>query len=198
MVVVPTTLLFNWENELKKFAPKLKAFFYYGNDREKSTANFANNLIITTYGILVRDIQILSQFRFNYAVLDESQAIKNPASHRYKAACLINARNKIALTGTPIENSTFDLFAQMNFANRGFLGSVQKFKENYSLPIDKDGNEAIATELNKITNPFVLRRTKEMVASELPDKTENMMYCEMENEQRRVYEAYRNEYRASC
>jgi len=197
LVVVPTTLLFNWENELKKFAPKLKAFFYYGNDREKSTANFASyNLIITTYGILVRDIQILSQFRFNYAVLDESQAIKNPVSHRYKAACLINARNKITLTGTPIENSTFDLFAQMNFANRGFLGSVQKFKENYSLPIDKDGNEAIATELNKITNPFVLRRTKEMVASELPDKTENMMYCEMENEQRRVYEAYRNEYRS--
>ncbi len=197
LIVVPTTLLFNWENELKKFAPRLKAFFYYGNDREKSTTGFASyDLIITTYGILVRDIQILSQFRFNYAVLDESQAIKNPVSHRYKAACLLNARNKIALTGTPIENSTFDLFAQMNFANRGFLGSVQKFKENYSMPIDKDGNEAIATELNKITNPFVLRRTKEMVASELPDKTENVMYCEMESEQRRVYDAYRNEYRS--
>jgi len=196
LIVVPTTLLFNWENELKKFAPKLKAFYYYGADREKSTNDFTQyDLVFTTYGILVRDIQILSQFKFNYAVLDESQAIKNPVSHRYKAACLIHARNKIALTGTPIENSTFDLFAQMNFANRGFLGGVQKFRENYSTPIDKDGDELIAGELNKLTHPFVLRRTKEMVASELPEKTENILYCEMESGQQRVYDAYRNEYR---
>lgn len=196
LVVVPTTLLFNWENELKKFAPKLKALYYYGSDRAKNTSEFANfDLVFTTYGILVRDIQILSEFRFNYAVLDESQAIKNPASHRYKAACLINAQNKIALTGTPIENSTFDLFAQMNFVNRGFLGSVQKFKEDYSTPIDKDGNEVMAGELNRVINPFILRRTKENVASELPDKTEDILYCEMETGQRRVYDAYRNEYR---
>jgi SNF2 family DNA or RNA helicase len=196
LIVVPTTLLFNWENELKKFAPKLKSFYYYGTDREKSIAVFAEyDLIFTTYGILVRDIQILSQFKFNYAVLDESQAIKNPVSHRYKAACLIYARNKIALTGTPIENSTFDLFAQMNFANRGFLGSIQKFRENYSTPIDKDGDEQIAGELNRLTHPFVLHRTKEIVAAELPEKTENILYCEMESGQRRVYDAYRNEYR---
>ncbi len=196
LIVVPTTLLFNWENELKKFAPKLKAFYYYGADREKDTADFSNyDLVFTTYGILLRDIQILNRFRFNYAILDESQAIKNPVSRRYKATCLINARNKIALTGTPIENSTFDLFAQMSFVNHGFFGSIQKFRENYSIPIDKAGNEVIATELNKIINPFVLRRTKEKVASELPDKTENIIYCEMENEQRRVYDAYRNEYR---
>ncbi|MGC9353791.1 MAG: SNF2-related protein [Mariniphaga sp.] len=196
LIVVPTTLLFNWENELKKFAPKLKAFYYYGIDREKNTNDFAQyDLVFTTYGILVRDIQVLSRFKFNYAVLDESQAIKNPVSHRYKAACLIHARNKIALTGTPIENSTFDLFAQMNFANRGFFGSVQKFRENYSTPIDKDGDEQIAGELNRLTHPFVLRRTKEIVAAELPEKTENILYCEMESGQRRVYDAYRNEYR---
>ena len=196
LIVVPTTLLFNWENELKKYAPNLKAFHYYGVDRIKDTTDFKKyDLIFTTYGILVRDIQILSQFQFNYAVLDESQAIKNPASHRFKAACLINARNKIALTGTPVENSTFDLFAQMNFVNQGFFGGIQKFKENYSTPIDKEGNEAIAGELNKIINPFVLRRTKEKVALELPDKTENILYCEMESEQRRVYDAYRNEYK---
>jgi SNF2 family DNA or RNA helicase len=196
LIVVPTSLLFNWENELKKFAPKLKAFYYYGPDRQKSTGDFENyDLVFTTYGILLRDIEILGKFPFNYAVLDESQAIKNPVSHRYKAACLINARNKIALTGTPIENSTFDLFAQMSYANRGFFGGAQKFRENYSTPIDKDENEVIADELNKIINPFVLRRTKEMVASELPDKTENILYCEMENDQRRVYDAYRNEYR---
>ena len=196
LVVVPTTLLFNWENELKKFAPKLKAHYYYGNEREKDTSAFSNfDLIITTYGILVRDILVLSRFRFNYAVLDESQAIKNPASHRYKAACLINARNNIALTGTPIENSTFDLFAQMSFINRGFFGGIQRFREDYSNPIDKEGNETIAGELNKIINPFVLRRTKEKVATELPDKTEDIIYCEMETGQRRVYDAYRNEYK---
>ena len=196
IIVLPTTLLFNWENELKKFAPKLKAHFYYGNDRVKNTTDFKNyDMVFTTYGILLRDIEVLRTFKFNYAVLDESQAIKNPLSHRYKAACLINARNKIALTGTPIENGTFDLFAQMSFANRGFFGGVQKFRENYSTPIDKDGNEIIAGELNKIINPFVLRRTKENVASELPDKTEDIIYCEMEDKQRRVYDAYRNEYR---
>lgn len=196
LVVVPTTLLFNWENELKKFAPKLKALYYYGTGREKDTTDFTKyDLVFTTYGILVRDIQVLSRYRFNYAVLDESQAIKNPVSHRYKAACLINARNKITLTGTPIENSTFDLFAQMSFVNRGFFGGVQKFRDDYSTPIDKDGNEAVAGELNKIINPFILRRTKEKVASELPDKTEDILYCEMEPGQRRVYDAWRNEYR---
>ncbi len=196
LIVVPTTLLFNWQNELNKFAPKLKAFFYYGVDREKSTNDFKKyDLVITTYGILLRDIETLGKFQFNYAILDESQAIKNPLSHRYKAASLINARNKIALTGTPIENGTFDLFSQMSFANRGFFGGAQKFRENYSTPIDKDGNEIIANELNKIINPFVLRRTKENVASELPDKTEDIIYCEMETGQRRVYDAYRNEYR---
>lgn len=143
----------------------------------------------------MRDVQVLSPYRFNYAVLDESQAIKNPVSHRYKAAWLINARNKITLTGTPIENSTFDLFAQLSFVNRGFFGGVQKFRDDYSTPIDKDRNETIAGELNKIINPFVLRRTKEKVASELPDKTEDILYCEMEPGQRRVYDAWRNEYR---
>ncbi len=162
LIVVPTTLLFNWEIELKKFAPKLKAHYYYGSDREKNTHDFKNyDLVFTTYGILLRDIETLSKFQFNYAVLDESQAIKNPVSNRYKAACLIKARNKIALTGTPIENGTFDLFAQMSYANRGFFGGVKKFKENYSTPIDKDGNEVIAGELNKLINPFILRRTKE-------------------------------------
>lgn len=196
LVVVPTTLLFNWENEIKKFAPKLKALYYYGTDREKDTKLFSNyHLVFTTYGILLRDIEILSKYKFNYAILDESQAIKNPASRRYKAANLINAQNRIALTGTPIENSTFDLFAQMSFANRGFFGGAKAFKDNYSTPIDKDGNELISSELHQIIHPFVLRRTKEKVASELPAKTEDIIYCEMETRQRKIYDAYRNEYR---
>lgn len=197
LIVVPTTLLFNWKNEIQKFAPKLKALYYYGIDRIKDTAPFNDyHLVFTTYGILLRDIELLSQFTFNYAILDESQAIKNPVSRRFKAANLIRAKNRIALTGTPIENSTFDLFAQMNFANRGFFGGANAFKENYSTPIDKNGDANIASELQRIVNPFVLRRTKEKVAAELPTKTEDVIYCEMEPRQRKVYDAYRNQYRS--
>ncbi len=196
LIVVPTTLLFNWENEIEKFTPALKALYYHGTNRIKDTSDFKNyNIVFTTYGILLRDIEILSTFEFNYVILDESQAIKNPASRRFKAANLIRARNRIALTGTPIENGTFDLYAQMSFANRGFFGGSKAFKENYSNPIDKEDNELIAGELQRIVNPFVLRRTKENVASELPPKTEDIIYCEMENGQRKVYDAYRNEYK---
>ncbi|OQY04182.1 MAG: hypothetical protein B6I20_03520 [Bacteroidetes bacterium 4572_117] len=196
LIVVPTTLLFNWQNEIAKFSPKLKAFYHYGPNRKRETKHFKDyDLIFTTYGTLLRDIELLNTFKFNYLILDESQAIKNPASRRYKAAVLINANNKIAMTGTPIENSTFDLFAQMNFANPGMFGSLKGFKDNYSNPIDKDGDEIVAGELQKIINPFVLRRTKEKVASELPQKTEDIIYCEMEPEQRKVYDAYRNNYK---
>ncbi len=196
LIVVPTTLLFNWQKEIEKFSPNLKALYYYGTDREKNTQKFDKyDIVFVTYGILLRDIEVLKEYQFNYMILDESQAIKNPASRRYKAAVLISAKNKLALTGTPIENSTFDLFAQINFTNPGMLGSLNNFRENYSNPIDKEGNELVAEELQKIINPFVLRRTKEQVATELPPKVEDIIYCEMETEQRKVYDAFRNSYR---
>ncbi len=196
LIIVPTTLLFNWEAEIKKFAPGFKALYHYGTGRATDTKTFKKYLLIfTTYGILLRDIEILKDFRFNYIILDESQAIKNPASRRFKAASLLNAKNRLALTGTPIENSTFDLYSQMSFVNRGFFGSMNTFKKFFSNPIDKEGNEIVAVELQKMINPFILRRTKEMVAQELPSKTENVIYCEMDKEQREVYDAYRNEYR---
>ncbi len=196
LIVVPTTLIFNWKVEIEKFTPTLRAFYYYGNDREKDVTSFKKqNMVITTYGILLRDIEILKDFQFNYVILDESQAIKNPAARRYKAANLLKAKNRLALTGTPIENSTFDLFAQMNFVNPGVFGSINNFKENYSNPIDKEGDEIVASELQHIINPLILRRTKENVATELPAKTESVIYCEMGTEQRKVYDAYRNDYR---
>ena len=196
LIVVPTTLLFNWKAEIDKFAPELSAFYYYGNTREKNTKEFKKyNLIFTTYGTLLRDIEILNQYKFNYLILDESQAIKNPASRRYKAVNLIQAKNRIALSGTPIENSTFDLYAQMSFVNPGFFGSVNNFKKDYSNPIDKEANKIVADELQSIVNPFILRRTKESVATELPSKTEDVIFCDMETEQRKIYDAYRNEYR---
>ncbi len=196
LVVVPTTLLFNWQKEIEKFAPKIKAYYHYGTNRERNIQAFAgNHIVFTTYGTLMRDIEWLREFKFNYAILDESQAIKNPASRRYKAVNLLQTNNRIVMTGTPIENSTFDLYAQMSFVNPGFFMGIKHFKETYSNPIDKDGNEQVALELQKLINPFILRRTKEKVASELPPKVEDVIYCEMEPEQRKVYEAYRNKYR---
>jgi SNF2 family DNA or RNA helicase len=196
LIIVPTTLLFNWQKEIEKFTPDLKAFYHYGAGRMQNTDMFDQyDIVFTTYGTLLRDIEFMKNYPFNYQILDESQAIKNPLSMRYKVAALILAENRIALTGTPIENSTFDLYAQLNFVNPGIFGSVKDFKTNYSNAIDINRNEEIARELQKVINPFVLRRTKEQVAKELPPKVENVIYCEMGSEQRRVYDAYKNEYR---
>ncbi len=196
LIVIPTTLLFNWKNELEKFAPDLIVHFHYGLGRDKNPDNFKDlDLIVTTYGLIINDIELLRKLKFNYIVLDESQAIKNPASKRFKAVSLLKAKNRIAMTGTPIENNTFDLYAQMDFVNPGFLGSQAQFKENYSNPIDKNQDPKRAAELQRIISPFVLRRTKEQVAKELPEKTEDYIYCTMEPEQRKVYDAFRNKYR---
>jgi SNF2 family DNA or RNA helicase len=196
LIVLPTTLVFNWQDEIKKFVKNLKVLVHTGINRDKDTKKFAKyNLVIITYGVLMNDIEFLKNFKFNYVILDESQAIKNPQSKRYKAALLLKAKNRIALTGTPIENNTFDLYSQMNFVNPGFLGSQKSFKEEYSTPIDKERDENSTTELHKLIKPFLLRRTKEQVATDLPPKIEDILYCEMETEQRKVYEAFRNKYR---
>ncbi|MEQ9297150.1 MAG: DEAD/DEAH box helicase, partial [Cyclobacteriaceae bacterium] len=196
LLVVPTSLLFNWQNEIEKFNPKLSYIIHHGTGRDRSLAEFEDaQLVFTTYGTLVSDIEVLKKQTFNYVILDESQAIKNPTSKRYKAACVVPARNRLAMTGTPIENNTFDLFAQMNFLNRGLLGNMTNFKKLYATAIDKHKDQDRAADLQKIINPFVLRRTKEQVATELPDKVEDVIYCEMESAQRKVYDAYRNYYR---
>lgn len=196
LVVVPTTLIFNWQNEINKFYPSLKVLFHYGIGRENDTKNFSKyNLIVTTYGLMVNDIEILSKVKFNYVILDESQAIKNPLSKRYKAACLLQGKNKLTLTGTPIENNTFDLFAQMSFVNPGLLGTQKSFKDYYSSPIDKDKDPGRAGELRKMIAPFVMRRTKEQVATELPPKTEDVLFCRMDSIQQAIYEEYRAKYR---
>jgi SNF2 family DNA or RNA helicase len=127
--------------------------------------------------------------------LDESQAIKNPTSKRYKAARLLKANNRLAMTGTPIENNTFDLYAQMSFLNPGLLGSASSFKTHFAKPIDTDRDTERAAELQRLINPFILRRTKEQVATELPDKIEEVLYCEMDHIQRKIYDAHRNKYR---
>ena len=196
LVVCPTTLMYNWENEIKKFTPSLTWRIHHGNQRAKKPEDLSGaDILITTYGTLRSDIQLFIKTKFDYVILDESQAIKNPASKVTKAACLLKAKNRICMSGTPLQNNTFDIFAQMNFLNPGLLGSVEFFRNEFSNPIDKFGEQEQKDHLKKLLYPFILRRTKEQVAKDLPDKTETILFCEMEDEQRNIYDSYRNSYR---
>lgn len=196
LVVVPASLVFNWQQEIKKFAPSLKLRTVYGSDRAKIIAGFDQyEVILTSYGTLLSDIRWMKDYRFNYIFLDESQTIKNPDSQRYKAVRLLQSRNKVVLTGTPIENNTFDLYGQFSFACPGLLGNREQFKRLYAVPIDQFKDSKRAAELQRRINPFLLRRTKEQVADELPDKTEMVIYCEMGEQQRELYESCRKEIR---
>jgi SNF2 family DNA or RNA helicase len=197
LVVCPTTLIYNWENEIKKFTPSLEYYIHHGSIRNRNIEELKkHHVIITTYGTLRSDIKIFTQIPLDYVILDESQAIKNPASKVTKAASLLHAKNRLCMSGTPLQNNTFDIYAQMNFLNPGMLGSMEFFRQEFAIPIDKFGETEQKEHLKKILYPFILRRTKEQVAKDLPDKTETVLFCEMEHEQRKIYDAYRNEFRA--
>ena len=197
MVVCPTSLMFNWKNEINKFTPSLSMYIHHGGSRLKADLNSEeNDIIITTYGTLRSDIKHFTEIAFDYVVLDESQAIKNPSSKIAKAVCLLDAKNKLCLSGTPLQNNTFDIFAQMNFLNPGMLGSIDFFKHEFAVPIDKFGEKIQKDHLKKLLYPFILRRTKEQVAKDLPAKQESILFCEMGAEQRKIYDGYRNDYRA--
>ncbi len=196
IIVAPASLVFNWQSEAAKFCPSLRVLDYTGANRPKDPAAFAGyDIVLTTYGTLMQDIATLKDYPFHYAILDESQAVKNPLSQRYKAVRLLNAHNRLILSGTPVENNTFDLYAQFEFLNPGLLGSRAHFKKTFSDPIDKQKDQATAALLAKIVHPFILRRSKEQVARELPAKTESIIYCEMGAAQRKIYEAVKREYR---
>ncbi|MEP6514384.1 MAG: DEAD/DEAH box helicase, partial [Parafilimonas sp.] len=196
LVVCPTTLMYNWENEIKKFTPSLTYNIHHGGARTHETLiDEKIDIIITTYGTLRSDIKQFIAIQFDYVILDESQAIKNPASKVAKAATLLRSKNKLCLSGTPLQNNTFDIFAQMNFLNPGMLGSIEFFKQEFSVPIDKFGEKEQKDHLRKLLYPFILRRTKEQVAKDLPEKQEMILFCEMAKEQRDIYDAFRNDYR---
>lgn len=196
LVVCPTTLMYNWENEIKKFTPALTYYIHHGGARTKDTLTDPDiDVIITTYGTLRSDIKLFVETAFDYVVLDESQAIKNPSSKVAKAVCLLRARNRLCMSGTPLQNNTFDIYAQMNFLNPGMLGSIEFFKQEFSIPIDKFGEKEQKDHLRKLLYPFILRRTKEQVAKDLPEKQEMILFCEMNDEQRKIYDAYRNDFR---
>ncbi|MET0394252.1 MAG: DEAD/DEAH box helicase [Chitinophagaceae bacterium] len=196
LVVCPTTLIYNWENEIKKFTPSLTYRIHHGATRTRGREEIMDHdVTITTYGTLRSDIKLLMSVNFDYVILDESQAIKNPASKVTKAACLLNAKHRLCMSGTPLQNNTFDIFAQMNFLNPGMLGTMEYFRQEFAMPIDKFGEQDRKEHLKKILYPFILRRTKEQVARDLPEKQEMILWCEMEDEQRKIYDAYRNEFR---
>ncbi|HMO34275.1 MAG TPA: SNF2-related protein [Lacibacter sp.] len=197
LVACPTTLMYNWENEIRKFTPELRFHIHHGAQRSRDKQFFeAFEVVITTYGTLRSDIKLLSEQPFDVVILDESQAIKNPQSKVAKAACLLKSRHRLCMSGTPLQNNTFDIYAQMNFLNPGMLGTVEHFRNEFATPIDKFGEKEQKDHLRKLLFPFILRRTKEQVAKDLPEKTETVLYCEMDNAQRRIYDAYRNEYRS--
>jgi SNF2 family DNA or RNA helicase len=196
LVVLPTTLIFNWQAEAEKFCPKLKLYVHRGGTRQKVNEHWKDyDIILTTYGMVRSDIELFREFHFNYIILDESQAIKNPDSLISKAVKLLNSRNRLVMTGTPVENNTFDLYSQMEFLNPGLLGSGEFFKTEFATPIDKLQDKEKAAQLRKIVYPFMLKRTKEEVAKDLPDKTESIIYCEMDAKQRKVYDTFREMYR---
>ncbi len=196
LVVCPTTLIYNWENEIKKFTPKLSYRIHHGGTRTRIKEELTDHdITITTYGTLRSDIKLLMGIDFDYVLLDESQAIKNPSSKVTKAACLLNAKNRLCMSGTPLQNNTFDIFAQMNFLNPGMLGTMEFFRQEFAIPIDKFGEQDRKEHLKKILYPFILRRTKEQVAKDLPEKQEMILFCEMEDKQRNIYDAYRNDFR---
>ncbi len=197
LLVLPRSLVFNWEREAARFTPGLRLLNHAGTTRAKDLAAFDEyDLVLTTYGIMLRDIEMLRQHRFHYVILDEAQAIKNPVSQSAKAARLLQADHKLTLTGTPVENSTLELWSQFSFLNPGLLGNLEHFRTEFAGAIEKRQDEVAAAFLRRLVHPFILRRTKDQVARDLPPRTERILYTEMEPGQKKLYEKTRDFYRA--
>jgi SNF2 family DNA or RNA helicase len=196
VIIAPKSLLYNWMSESAKFCPELKTLLYSGLSRQKLITNFDKiDLVVMSYGTMRNDVEILRNYRFNCIVLDESQAIKNPSSQTSRALLKLQSKSRIALTGTPIENTLLDIWSQMNFLNPGLLGSYTYFEKQFIRPIEKGANPQKTEELRKLIDPFVLRRTKKQVMKELPPKIEKVHFCEMSAEQSELYETVKNQYR---
>lgn len=196
LIVLPKSLLFNWQREAARFTPDLRVHFHYGPDRAVDSTTFDQiDLILTTYGTMRSDIEALREYKFHYVVLDESQAIKNPLAKTSKAARLLNSDHRLVLTGTPVENSTFELWSQFAFLNPGLLGNLEYFKREFGNPIERNADEQASQFLRKMVYPFILRRTKAQVAPELPPRTERIIYSDMEPAQRKFYNKTREYYR---
>ncbi|PCJ59255.1 MAG: hypothetical protein COA79_11185 [Planctomycetota bacterium] len=187
MIVVPTSIIFNWCNELDKFGPSLTYMSYTGSNRKELWDQFAEtDVILTTYGIVRRDCIELAKVGFNYLILDEAQAIKNSVSQTAKAVKIIESNNKLSMTGTPIENHIGELWSQFDFLLPGFLGNKDRFMKNYHKKSIDDPNIDMRP-LKALISPFMMRRTKDEVVKDLPAKVEQVIYCEMKEYQKTKY-----------
>lgn len=196
VVIAPKSLLYNWRDEAQKFAPHLKVLIYSGIGRNRQLKDFHKyDLVVMSYGTMRNDADVLAEIPFYVMVLDESQAIKNPSSQTARNLHKLNSKYRMALTGTPIENTLLDIWSQMHFLNTGLLGSYSYFDNHFIRPIEKSTNQQRGEELKKILDPYVLRRTKKQVASELPEKIEKIHFCEMTEEQAELYEKVKSQYR---
>ena len=195
LVICPSSLTLNWYNEIQKFAPTLKVMLISGNaqDRKNKIAQIENyNVVIASYDILKRDIDIYKEkgYQFKYVIADEAQYIKNNNTQNFKAIKEIQAETRYALTGTPIENSLSELWSIFDFVMPGYLFGYRKFKELYETPIVREEDGSVMRKLKMLIEPFILRRIKEDVLTELPDKTITILNNEMEDEQERIYMSY--------
>ncbi|WP_310398008.1 SNF2-related protein [Hymenobacter sp.] len=196
LLVLPTSLVFNWLAEAEKFTPDLRILAYTGTYRDKNPDRFADyDVVLTSYGIVRLDTDLLTGYKFDYVILDESQAIKNPSSTTSQAVRQLRSKHRLILTGTPVENSTMDLWSQMSFINPGLLGTQAFFRKEFLKPIEKHQDEGRTRRLHALIKPFILRRHKAQVAKELPEKTEHLSYCPMTEEQAHAYEETKSFYR---
>jgi len=198
LIVCPASLIYNWKMELEKFAPSVKTFVYNGLQRNiESFFRQEGQVLICSYGTLRSDIEQLHISPWDAVVVDESQNIKNVQAQVTKAVQQLTARARVALSGTPVMNNTFDLYAQLNFLLPGMFGGQEFFRKEYANPIDRDGDKDKIKALQQMTAPFVLRRTKEQVAPDLPEKTESVLWCAMGEDQMAAYNEIRNQIRDS-
>ncbi len=189
LIVCPSSLIYNWQQEIGKFAPHIRTYIHHGQSRDISAIIAGSmDVCITSYGTMRSDIAKLSAIVFDVAVVDESHNIKNPSAQSTRAIYQLQVHSRIALSGTPVMNNTFDLYAQLEFLLPGMFGNKEFFKREYADAIDRDRNEEKIAMLQKITAPFILRRTKEQVAKDLPQKTESILWCNMGVAQKDMYD----------
>lgn len=194
LLVMPRSLLFNWQSEISRFSPQLKAYTYYGNTRDMAEA-MKHQLILTTYAIVRNDVETFKEQDFHYVILDESQNIKNVAAQSTQAVYLLKAEHRLALSGTPIENNLTELFSLFRFLNPAMFGTLDDFNARYANPIQREGDKEAMQSLRRKIFPFMLRRLKRDVLKDLPDRIDKQLYVEMDSEQARFYEQRRLYYK---
>ncbi len=192
LVLMPTSLIGNWQRELKKFAPHLKVLVLHGPRRDARRSELPNvDVVLTTYPLILRDLEHFRDRDFHLLILDEAQAIKNPRSQINKAVGALSGRHRLCLSGTPVENNLEELWSLFDFLMPGFLGDANRFRTTFRTPIERDGNAQKLEALRAAVAPFILRRMKETVARDLPPKTELVRPVELAGDQRELYESIR-------